>query len=372
MSRRPASTPPVERPPVEELSELTWARVERRLWAELDRAPSAAPAPLAARTDRRRWPWLAAVALAAAAVLAFVAWPSSGTRTMLPSTSRVATAASPTEVSFGDAAITVAPSSAVLLQGHVDRGVAIVLERGSATFSVAPRAGRPPFMVLAGAVQVRVIGTRFTVTRSGDDARVDVAHGEVEVVAWGRREVLLAGASWSSDGVREAAVGGSASVANPGGVAAAHFSPPMTGTSSATSPPVPVPAPAPAPAPRPRRGTDDDGGRDDATDAARPAPAPTTDAQDVRISDTPQARYEAAAALEPTDPARAQRLYAQLARGRDAWAANALYAAARLAEARGDLDVAVRYARAYLQRFPGGSNAALARALVARVTGASR
>jgi hypothetical protein len=356
---RPPSTPPLPAgpPPVEELSDVAWARVERRLWAELDRAPATGAAPsVAARPERerRRWPWLAAgaLAVAAAAVIAVVAWPS-GSRTLPAMSSRVVTAAAATEVSYGDAAITVAPSSAVLMQGHAERGVAVVLERGSATFAVAAREGRPPFTVLAGAVQVRVIGTRFTVTRSGDDARVDVAHGEVEVVAWGRREVLLAGASWSSDGVREAAVGGSAPVANPDDIAAAHSSPP---SEEALAPPAP---PAPPPPAR----------------VTSPAPAtspPETVVPAVRADD-PRAVFRAAEAIEPTDPARAQRLYGRLAAGSSEWAANATFAAARLAFARGDRVTAAGYARSYLARFPGGGNAADAQALLERATrGASR
>jgi|JI10StandDraft_1071094.scaffolds.fasta_scaffold08782_12 hypothetical protein len=353
-------------PPVDELSDIAWARVERRLWTELDRAPVAARrAPV-----RRRWPWLAAAAMAAAmvAVVAAVAWPTSSPRHH-ESVSRVATGAAPTEVSFGDAAITLAPSSAVLMQGQADRGVAIVLERGSATFAVAPRAGRPPFTVLAGAVQVRVIGTRFTVSRSGDDARVDVAHGEVEVVAWGRREVLLAGASWSSDGVREAAVGRSAPVANPDAAAAAHFSPPAPAAPVDRAPPTgPEPSPVrpPPPAPSPIDPAAPTGpGRD-----GSPALAPSAADPAAPVASS-RARFEAATALEVRDPAAALRAYRALAAGTDAWAANALYAAARLSFARGDRDLAARFAGAYLRRFPAGANAADARTLLARTTGAS-
>ena len=186
-----------ERPEVEELSDIAWARVERRLWAELDHAPAPA-VELVVPSPRRRWPWLVAGALAAAAVVAALAWPSSSAPPGAVLASRVVTASAATEVGFGDAAITVAPESALVMQRHVDHGVTILIERGSAAFAVAPRSGRPPFVVEAGVVRVRVVGTRFTVTRNGDDARVDVTHGEVEVVARGHREVLLAGASWSS------------------------------------------------------------------------------------------------------------------------------------------------------------------------------
>lgn len=349
MTARPPSSPPRAPgpPPVDELSDIAWARVERRLWTELDRAPVVADEPPRSSPDaRRRWPWLM-VGAVAAAIVAVLAWPTPR-RPLTAPASRVVTTEAATEVSYGDAAITIAPRSAVVMQGQADHGVAILLERGRATFAVAPRVGRPPFVVLAGAVQVRVVGTRFTVTRSGDDARVDVAHGEVEVVAWGRREVLLDGASWSSDGVREAAGERPVTIPNPGGVAAAHFSPSVPAPAQAPSRPSPPPSVASVAPVLP----------------AAPAAPPSAPAVAER-----RAAFEAAAALEVSDPAAALRAYRQVASGTDAWAANALFAAARLAFGQGDRDLAARFARSYLTRFSTGANAADARDLLDRSSG---
>ena len=56
------------RPPVDPLSDVSWARVERGLWARLDGAP-----PMPAVTPRsRRWIWIALPSVAAAAVIAIV------------------------------------------------------------------------------------------------------------------------------------------------------------------------------------------------------------------------------------------------------------------------------------------------------------
>ncbi len=331
------------RPPVEMLSDIAWARVERELWTALDKEqaePAGAPAPVRAgvtgapRTSPRRGPrsraWLTyavggAVVAAAAAVL-FLVWPRSSGRLHNDLPSRVATAAAPTTVSFGDAEITVAPESTLMLTGAPARGVAIVLERGSARFAVSPRQGRPPFVVHAGAVDVRVVGTEFTVARSGDAARVDVTHGEVEVVAHGRRAYVRAGETWDSSRDREAATRSSAAISNPGDVAAAR-----------TLSEEPVPAPV-KPAPPP------------------PAPEPVN----------PRAAYEAAAALEPTDPGAALAAYRQLARGRGPWSANALYAAARLAETT-DPALALSLAKQYQRRFPRGANVEDAAAMIARL-----
>jgi hypothetical protein len=318
------------RPPVEMLSDIAWARVERELWTALDQEP-AAPAPAAgpARAGVTPRAWLryafpAALVAAAAAVL-FMVWPRSTGRVHSDLPSRVATAAAPTTVSFGDAEITVAPESTMMLTGAPARGVAIVLERGSARFAVSPRQGRPPFVVHAGAVDVRVIGTEFTVARSGDAARVEVTHGEVEVVAHGRRAYVRAGETWDSSRDREAATRSSAAISNPGDVAAAR---------TLTDEPAP------------------------AVKAAEPDPEPEPV--------DPRAAYEAAAAMEPTDPAAALAAYRQLARGRGPWSANALYAAARLAETT-DPSLALSLAKQYQRRFPRGANVEDAAAMTARL-----
>jgi ferric-dicitrate binding protein FerR (iron transport regulator) len=56
----------------------------------------------------------------------------------------------------------------------------VVLGSGAAFFDVAADAGRP-FSVDCGVVRVTVLGTRFSVERSGDRVRVDVVHGRVRV-----------------------------------------------------------------------------------------------------------------------------------------------------------------------------------------------
>lgn len=312
------------RPPIEPLSEFEWQRVERRLFLQLD-LDGSGPVQLPAR---RAWqPWAAGGAAALAAAAAVALWlapakapapataPVATTTTPAPvAPSRVVTGDGASEVTFGDATITVAAASAVTMHGEAAEGVLIVLERGAATFEVAPRAGRPAFTVQAGEVLVRVVGTRFAVTRSGDTARVDVIEGDVEVVARGARALVHAGESWPKQvtaaplsDADEQPLGGAPLVGGAGAVADET--------------------------PRPRQRSSRD-------------------------------RYERAAALEARDPRAALGEYRTLARGKDAWAANALYAGGRLAAELGDRGVAVKMLRAYLQRFPRGGNVADARALL--------
>ena len=97
-------------------------------------------------------------------------------------------------VEFGESTIDVGPTSAVRLEGDDSRGTVVTLDRGRVECDVAPRHGRPPFLVEAGSVEVRVVGTHFTVTRTGDDVTVDVQRGQVEVVSDGRPSRVGAGA----------------------------------------------------------------------------------------------------------------------------------------------------------------------------------
>jgi len=353
-------------PPIEPLSDVSWQRVEKRLFAQLDLDASAVDVEPV--RPRRAWqPWAAAggLALACAAIALVLLRPSTSSHLAhlrdagVPAPSRVVAQDSATEVSYGEATITVDAESAVTMSGDAASGVLIILERGSATFAVAPRHQRPPFTVLAGEVMVKVIGTRFTVSRSGDAARVDVIEGHVEVVSRGHRVQVRAGESWSSNDDREAVV--QDPDMSPSGIAAAPFV-------STDGQPLGGGRPGDL---RSADGSVNDGlpreGQSSAG-AATTTPDRTTRSRPrqrtSRLDDTPQARYERAAALEASDARSALVSYREIAKGKGAWAANALYAAGRLAAELGDHVTAVKFLRAYVARFPRGANVADARALL--------
>lgn len=63
----------------------------------------------------------------------------------------------------------------------------LVLRRGEAFFEVAHDATRP-FIVAAGDIQVRALGTKFDVRRLDGETRVTLAEGRVEVARPARRE----------------------------------------------------------------------------------------------------------------------------------------------------------------------------------------
>jgi TolA-binding protein len=80
-----------------------------------------------------------------------------------------------------------------------------------------------------------------------------------------------------------------------------------------------------------------------------------------------QATFEEATALERSAPERALSLYASLESGSDSWAQNALYARGRLQASHGNGAEARALLERYLERFPRGSNAEDARAVLTRL-----
>src|SRR4029079_13015264 len=86
---------------------------------------------------------------------------------------------------------------------HESEHPTVLLERGAAWFTVAPRQSRPAFIVRAGDATVHVVGTRFRVARSEERIAVVVDHGRVNVNFRGREVACGAGQRWSSDAPRE-------------------------------------------------------------------------------------------------------------------------------------------------------------------------
>lgn len=312
------------RPPVDPLSDVSWARVERGLWARLD---GTATTQIAAPRSRR-WLWIAVPSLAAAgavaaafALLVDAPAPARPSAPVAPAEveetpMRVVSGAAPSTITVGDAHVTLDPGSAIVMPRANDSTSTAVLERGAAWFAIAPRTGRQ-FVVVAGDAVVRVIGTKFRVARSEEHAAVEVERGLVDVTFRGATVKVGAGRTWSSDA--------------------------PTRTAAITGPAKPVPA-----AEKPRV-------------AAKPAPAPGTEDE--------RARYERYAALEARDPGTALTGYLELARGTSRWAEISLYAAARLSADRGEAR-AKTLLEMYLRRFPRGANADDARQLLDRLKGA--
>lgn len=329
-------------PPIEPLSDAAWSRVERGVWARLDVEAGARSTP----PSPRRW-WLVAAPLAAAAAIAVIVLATrSRPIQVADETSRVVTGTAPSRVMFGDSHIELEAATALVMT-HEDEHPTVLLERGAARFTVAPRLRRPAFVVRAGDATVRVVGTQFRVGRSEERIAVDVDRGVVDVLFRGSVVPVRAGQHWSSD-------------------APSHVVAVTTSEEPAAAPKPEVTAPEVASptrrhAPKPAR---------PAASAPRAEPklgSAHADDDDATDGDPERAEYDRLAALEPRSPEAAMAGYLTLARGTSHWAALALYAAARLANDRHDQHRAETLLGIYLQRFPGGANAADARKLLDRL-----
>jgi hypothetical protein len=303
---------------IEPLTEGRWARVER---AVLDAGIDAEAARELRTGDsapvRWRFAMLCVLTGAMTAISGAAAW-----RLLSPEghagATRVETAANGSRVEFGESTIDVGPESAVRLAGDDSRGVVVTLDEGRVECDVSPRRGRPPFLVEAGGVEVRVIGTHFVVARTADAVSVDVQRGQVEVTSGDQRALVSAGSHWP---VTEAPVDADADDS------------------------------APAEASSARAGTH-------AGSTAAPRAAGSPSARD---------QYDAASKLEARQPEAALAMYRDLARQGGAWGRNALFAEGRLQADRGERDDARRLLRDYLVRYPAGPNADDARRLVERL-----
>lgn len=309
-------------PPIEDLSDISWQRVERDLFARLDGAPGMEPE----RPTRRTGMWVATAAVIAAAAAALLLVLASGDDSAERAVvSRLVTEGAPSSITVGDAAITAAPHTALLVTESA-AGIQVILERGAVDCSIPPQKSRAPFVVIAGEVQVSVTGTHFSVARFGDTAEVVVMRGEVSILSGGQRYTVGAGSRWPAE---------TAASEEP------EPEPELLFTEDLRS--------RPAPKARPKKRT------------KRHAP-------EVAKGPSAKERFTAAARLERSDPGAALAIYRRLARERAGiWSANALYAQAELELRRGNRDIAARLLRTYIRRYPKGPNAAIARSELDRL-----
>jgi hypothetical protein len=299
---------------------------------------------------------VAAAGLAIAVTGASLAWRSlAGKSGSLADPSRIATGPTASHVVLDGLSLDVAAESAVVVSGDAARGVLVVLDRGRVTLEVEPRVARAGFVVLAGEVRVRVVGTRFTVSRWMDRASVEVERGTVAVDAGGRTVQVHAGEAWRS--------------VDPIDTAGA---PPSVASLEQPPPPAAAEGTAPERGARIRRHAGDAqnaAAREEKRAASSSAPeaaAAKPAAPPPPSTPTSQQLYEAAAQLEVSDPARAIALYRQVAARGDSWLADALFAQGRLEAARGAGAQARVTLTEYLARFPRGPNAEDARLLLDR------
>ncbi|MBO9546365.1 FecR domain-containing protein [Caulobacter sp.] len=148
------------------------------IWSTLDRAKAlAAPVHLKVARSRRGWGLAAgAAALAAVAAAALVSvqvFPRSSAayETVVGEVKHVALA---------DGSSADINTNSALSISMTPRARAVALERGEAWFKVAKNPSRP-FIVSAGDIRVRAVGTAFAVRRMSGGAEVHITEGVVEI-----------------------------------------------------------------------------------------------------------------------------------------------------------------------------------------------
>jgi transmembrane sensor len=150
-------------------------------WRDADRIRALGPAP-EVEPARQTWGWLwKPLALAAAAALPVLAgW------TLLQAPADPAPATYETEVgarklvSLPDGSTIDMNTDSRIRVAYTDRARTIFLDRGEAFFDVAHEAGRP-FLVRSEDREIRDIGTRFLVRKTGSTLIAAVKQGQVRI-----------------------------------------------------------------------------------------------------------------------------------------------------------------------------------------------
>jgi hypothetical protein len=368
---------------VEPLSDQRWAKIERNLIARLElasqdpdwmsRQPSGDVAGVGLRpVSWSRVSWL--IGAAAAVVLAVLVVSKPAVEPLaVDQPSHVTTGEHASHLAFPGLTLDIKPRSAVVVGAETSAGQLVVLDRGEIVFGVGKRASSAPLIVQAGGTRVRVVGTRFSVVRAGDageDVRVEVYEGVVQVESGGHAVRLSAGERWPAQ---------SAAVApNELGEPSEPVEPDVDSAAAAekTAEKPAQKAAAAKPTQRPRHAkaraasSDNLDSRAGSDTALESDPEPRLDEHEPEPEPVVRSRqsvFEEATQLERKDPRRASELFRSLETGRDSWAQLALYARGRLEASRGNRELGRRLLQRYLERFPGGSNAEDARAVLQRM-----
>lgn len=98
-----------------------------------------------------------------------------------PGDSMVAPAQGRLLIRIGEDEVGLAQTGELTLIEATPKRVRLLLKKGEVACRVSPREGVSTFVIEAGPVVVRVVGTRFMVSRTGDEVRVVVAEGRVAV-----------------------------------------------------------------------------------------------------------------------------------------------------------------------------------------------
>ena len=153
-------------------------------WSRLDRIPESSAAPVLIAATRRRSFWRHSVLIGslAAAALALVTIRFFPTRDRSPSPITPATepAKSPRQFTLSDGTVVQLNTNSDVTEQFTAAERRVILARGEAHFAVTKNPARP-FVVHAGNVDVRAVGTAFNVNLQSATVEVLVTEGVVEL-----------------------------------------------------------------------------------------------------------------------------------------------------------------------------------------------
>ena len=156
-------------------------------WAMLDRLPESAAAPVLAAATRRRAFWrkafVGASLTAAAAMIVILLLPARRSTSVAATVVSVADAAdAPRQVTLSDGSVVELNRGSKIAEHFTATERRVTLLQGEAHFSVTKNPARP-FVVRAGNVDVRAVGTAFNVNLQSAAVEVLVTEGVVKLNA---------------------------------------------------------------------------------------------------------------------------------------------------------------------------------------------
>lgn len=153
------------------------------VWSLLDRLPDHAAQQALAAATRRRAFWRRPVAVGTLAAAALVLGVFVARRPAAPALPTAAVAADgPRAVMLSDGSLVQLNTGGEVVERFTAAERRVLLARGEAHFSVTKNPARP-FIVTAGALQVRAVGTAFNVNLQASGVDVLVTEGRVQLAA---------------------------------------------------------------------------------------------------------------------------------------------------------------------------------------------
>jgi transmembrane sensor len=165
------------------------------VWSLLDRIPDRTALSVLGAAARRRAIWRRTITLVSLAAAAVVVLGTAFWRTLTsPAPTSLTTTAGATArtITFADGTIVQLNAGGKVIEQFTAHERGVLLMRGEAHFSVTKNTARP-FIVRAGTMQVRAVGTAFNVNLQPTGIEVIVTEGRVQLAARSTEDLGISG-----------------------------------------------------------------------------------------------------------------------------------------------------------------------------------